>query len=78
MNILTINSPRILEPDFSRATHQNGKEINSACLVTVCAWCYPKPEQQKLMAWGMTLSHGICPDCRNTFLAGNSQTTIKL
>lgn len=78
MNILTINSPTVKEFDFASPSHHVGKSINECCMVQVCAWCYPKPEQQKLMTWGLTLSHGICPDCKNNFLAGNPQTTIKL
>ena len=78
MNILTINSPKIQQFDSMNDRHYDGRAINEACLVTVCAWCYPRSEQEKLMTWGLTLSHGICGDCKNNFLSGKPQTTIKL
>ena len=77
MKILTINSPKVSEFNPTFHSHQLGQNINDACLATVCAWCYPRSEQEKLLKWGLSLSHGICGDCKNNFLAGNPQT-IKL
>ena len=78
MNILTINSPAVSQFNPANNSHHSGKVINDACLVTVCAWCYPRSEQEKLLKWGLSLSHGICGDCKTNFLAGNPQPTIKL
>ena len=74
MNILTKSNATEIKPfDPQNSNNVIGKTFNDACLITVCAWCYPKTEQVKLVTWGFTLSHGICDDCKNHFNLVNKQ-----